>query len=110
MFTQIESDFSTESVKYSNGSITPTKNEQVENYLLACAQMPNVVIRFLRINAFQSKELLITDFNSSNPTPMTLKKVAEPSGFEQTLVPNVDKMKWAINFKPKFQNLSAKNC
>jgi hypothetical protein len=110
MFSQTESEFSTETTKYQNGSMTQTSDNQVEGYLLQVASMPNTVIRFLRINAFQAFDLRFTDYNSKNPTPMTNKKVTEPSGFEQTLVAGVDKMKWSINFKPKFQNFTHKRC
>lgn len=110
MFSQVESEFSTETTKYQNGAMTQTSDNQVEGYLLAVASMPNTVIRFLRVNAFQAFDLRFTDYNSLNPTPMTNKKVTEPSGFEQTLVAGVDKMKWSINFKPKFQNFTHKRC
>ena len=105
-----ESEYEVESVKYQNGAITQTKNNQIESLFLSCSPMPNEFISFMRVNAFQSYDLAITDFNSNNPTPYTQKAVGTPSGFEQSRVENVTDMSWKIKFKPAYQNFNHKRC
>lgn len=62
------SSFEREYVKYLNGSEVWTKDTQTEELTWNIRQMPEPVHRFLRVDMMQSGRVLITDYNSSNPT------------------------------------------
>lgn len=99
-----------EYVKYQTGRMTRIKDSNVKNYVLRCDPLPFIVHRWIDDNLRFGDEILITDFNPSNPTPHTDKSVISTGGYEPEWKRNVLRAKVEIAFESAFQNHNHKRC
>lgn len=100
------SSFERSFVKYPNGSEVWIKDEQVEEFNLEIRLMPEPVHRFLRVDMMQSGRVIITDYNSINPTKHINREVVPNSEYAPEWKQGVMTAPVKLKFNPYYQNLT----
>lgn len=92
-------------VKYQNGSEVWTGDSQVEELTWQIRMMPEPVHRFLRIDMMQSGRVIITDYNSINPTKHIDTEVIPSSEYAPEWKQGVMRAPVTLKFNKYYQNL-----
>lgn len=93
-------------VKYPNGSKIWLQDEQVEEFTLRIIQVPEPVHRFLRVDMMQSGRVIVTDYNSSNPTKHIEREVIPNSDYTPGWKEGVMTATVELKFNAFYQNLT----
>ena len=96
--------------KYQNGKKIWLKDSNVKNYVLRTNPLPVIVHKWIDDNLRFGDEILITDFNPSNPTPHIDKSVISTGGYEPEWQRNNLKARVEMTFEQAFQNHNHKRC
>ncbi len=102
------SDFTEEFVKYQTGFMDWTEDSQTEKYKMELKGYPNEIHRYVKIDILQSDNIIISDYNTRNPTPHTNKEVRRIGNYEPNYVEGALKSSVEISFQQAFQNLIKK--
>jgi len=105
MFGFDEGTFEREFVKYQNGNKIWTRDVQIEEYTLKVDPIPNYLHRFLRIDALQSDDIYITDFNLNNPTQHVNRKVIPNANYSAQWNTYTKNASVELKFQQAIQNL-----
>lgn len=110
IFGNDKSAFERNFTRYDTGKKIWTQDNQVESYLLRISPVPNEIHRTLKINMLQADDIVITDYNSTNPTKHSKKSVIPTSDWEPNWVDGVEKASVEVEFQQAFENLQHKRC
>lgn len=92
-------------IKYPNGEQIWTEDNQIEELEWRIRQMPEPVHRFLRVDMLQSGRVIITDYNSSNPTKHINRECVASTDYMPAWKDGVMTAPVTLKFKKYYQNL-----
>ena len=95
-----------EFVKYQNGAMVWTKDDDVEELTWYVVAMPEPVHKFLRVDMMQSGKITITDYNSGNPTVYVDKEVVRSGSYQPEWIFETPYANVTLTFKPYKQNFT----
>lgn len=93
-------------IKYQNGEQVWTQDDQIEELTWQIRLMPEPVHRFLRVDMMQSGRVLITDYNSENPTKHIDTECIPNSEYAPTWKQGVMFAPVTLKFNKYYQNLT----
>lgn len=107
-FGDDKSETEDEYTKYQPGNMVWLQQTQVEDYTLGIGLIPNMLHRFLKIDAFHSDEIYVTDYNLNNDTTHINRKVIWQSSYEPRRHRGSQLSSVTVTFKQADQNLNVK--
>jgi len=111
LFWRPNGEYQEESVVYQNGAEVWTKDSQIEFYDLELRGLPWEIHRIIQIWILQSDKIVITDYNSGNPTRMSNKYVRRASSeYNPDYSLNSTKAPVYVRLKQAYQNFEHKRC
>lgn len=93
-------------VKYPNGSETWIEDDQVEEMEWRIRMMPEPVHRFMRVDMMQSGRVIITDYNSENPTKHINRECIPNSQYAPVWKQGVMTAPVTLKFNKYYQNFT----
>jgi len=104
------SEYVREFVRYQNGAENWSKDEQIESIICVLRNMPYELHRATKIDAFQSGELFMSDYNKGNQTKYDHKRVNPKGGYEPDWGQYNSYTSVGVAFNPHFNNLDRTRC
>lgn len=100
------SQYTRTSVKYPNGAQIWIEDTQIEEIQFEIRQLPEYAHKFLRIDMMQAGRIIITDYNSENPTRHINREVIPSSEYAPRWRVGVMTAPVTLKFTPYYQNFT----
>lgn len=112
LFGQNNSTYEDEYIKYQNGQLKWILDEQVQRFLVKTGRLPSAVHNVLRSDVLQADQILISDYNSVNPTSENNvnKYVRRNSAYNPAWNTGTKLASVEIELYQEFQNFRHKRC
>lgn len=103
-----EGSYTRDEIKYQTGEIVWTQESQVEKYTFEIGLAPEYMHKYVKTEIFMSDQILITDYNTQNPTKHISRAVRLDGDYSPNYQFGAEMAEVSCTLKQAIQNLTMK--